>query len=93
MTTSFSSLPVLDLAPLSKSDGLPATEEELLKLSQELHEIFKTTGFAYLINAPVSHEHDEILNTARQFFAMPVEEKMNLGKKTFRASNENTYRG
>ena len=47
MTTSFSSLPIIDLHPLSSSSPTPS---DLLTLSKDLHNAFATTGFAYLIN-------------------------------------------
>lgn len=90
MSTDFSSLPVVDLAPLSQS--APA-REEVARISQELDRVFSTTGFAYLINAPLSMSHDDVFGLARSFFEIPEEEKMKMAKKTFRPANPNTYRG
>lgn len=89
MSTDFSSLPVVDLAAL----GLSAPPKEVIHVSQELHRVFSTTGFAYLINAPLSMSHDEVFGLARDFFEIPEEEKMKMAKKTFRRANSNTYRG
>lgn len=89
MTTDFSSLPVVDLSALSQS----APRKEVTRVSQELHRVFSTTGFAYLVNAPLSMSHDEVFGLARDFFEIPEEEKMKTAKKTFRRANPNTYRG
>lgn len=90
MATVFSSLPVVDLAPLSTS---PVFEDDLARLSRELDNVFCTTGFAYLVNPPLSLGHDDIFGLAGEFFALPDDEKMKLAKKSFRPSNKNTYRG
>lgn len=90
MTTSFTSLPIVDLAPLS-SDC--ATEDDLVQLSTRLHEVFATVGFAYLVNAPLSFDHDAVFDMAKDFFRLPEEVKMSVAKKTFRKANSNTYRG
>ncbi|KAK5996753.1 putative 2-oxoglutarate-dependent dioxygenase DIN11 [Cladobotryum mycophilum] len=90
MTTSFTTLPIVDLAPLS-SDC--ASEEELRALSSKLHEVFATVGFAYLINVPLSFNHDDVFGIAREFFTLPEEVKMGVAKRTFQRSNKNTYRG
>ena len=90
MTTSFSSLPVVDLSVLSAPSP---TAEELKDLSTSLHDVFATTGFAYLINAPLSFSHEDVFGLARDFFNLPEPEKSQLAKKTFVKSNKNTYRG
>ncbi|KAJ5683473.1 Gibberellin 20-oxidase [Penicillium macrosclerotiorum] len=91
MTTTFSSLPVVDVGPLGAVSG--ATPEELVGLSKRLYEVFATTGFAYLTNVPLSYDHAEVFNMSREFFALPQEEKMKLAKKSFRREHKNTYRG
>ena len=90
MTTSFTALPIVDLAPLTSDH---ASEEDLRGLSARLHEVFATVGFAYLINVPSSFSHEEVFGAAKQFFALPEEVKMGVAKKTFRRANKNTYRG
>lgn len=90
MTTSFSSLPIIDLHPLSSSSPTPS---DLLTLSKDLHNAFATTGFAYLINAPLNFSHDQVFQLASDFFSLPEAEKMQLAKQTFVKSNKNTYRG
>lgn len=90
MTTSFTSLPIVDLAPLTSEC---ASEEELRKLSSQLHDVFATVGFAYLINVPLSFNHEEVFGMAQNLFSLPEEAKMTVAKKTFRRSNKNTYRG
>ncbi|KAK4502237.1 hypothetical protein PRZ48_005662 [Zasmidium cellare] len=90
MTTSFSSLPIVDLSILSSNNPSPDT---LKTLSQELHNVFATTGFAYLVNAPLTFSHDEVFGLASEFFQMEMDQKMRLAKKTFARSNKNTYRG
>ena len=91
MSTTFSSLPVVDLAPLQDPAGL--SESDRLALSTRLHEVFATTGFAYLVNPPLSFKHADVFGLALEFFNLPLAEKMNLAKKTFEPENENTYRG
>ncbi|PWY96127.1 putative iron/ascorbate oxidoreductase [Aspergillus sclerotioniger CBS 115572] len=88
MATTFALLPIIDISALR--DHPP---EQLPELSQRLYHIFTTTGFAYLINCPLSFTHDEVFSMARDFFSLPLEEKMNLAKKSFRPQNKNAYRG
>lgn len=90
MTTSFDSLPIVDLSPLSANKPY---ESDISALAQQLHDVFATTGFAYLINAPLSFSHDDVFSMAKEFFDLPEEEKMKLAKRTFREQNSNTYRG
>ena len=90
MTTSFTSLPIVDLAPLT-SDS--ATEDQLRALSSRLDEVFSTVGFAYLINVPLSFGHEDVFDIAKSFFSLPEDVKMDVAKRTFRKSNKNTYRG
>lgn len=90
MTTDFSSLPVVDLAPLSRA---AVSSENLRRLSEELDSVFTTTGFAYLVNPPLSMGHDDIFGLAEEFFCLPQAEKMKLAKRMFRAESRNTYRG
>lgn len=91
MATTFSSLPIVDLAPLKAPLG--PTTGQLTALSKHLYDVFSTTGFAYLINVPLSFDHVDVFGLALEFFALPEEEKMKLAKKTFRKENKNTYRG
>jgi isopenicillin N synthase-like dioxygenase len=90
MSTSFSSLPIIDVEALRAPHVAPRDAD---KLSKQLYDVFTTTGFAYLLNAPLSFDHDEIFGLAREFFAIPMDQKMLLAKKTFRPSHCNTYRG
>jgi len=90
MTTSFSSLPIIDLHPLSSSSPSPS---DLFALSKDLHNAFATTGFAYLINSPLTFSHDQVFQLASDFFSLPGAEKMDTAKQTFVKSNKNTYRG
>ncbi|GFF12054.1 clavaminate synthase-like protein [Aspergillus terreus] len=87
MTASFSSLPIIDLSQLNDSP------QSVQTLSQQLHDVFATTGFAYLVNAPLSFTPDEVFAMAREFFLLPEEQKMKLAKRSFQPENENTYRG
>lgn len=93
MTTDFSSLPVVDVAAVPLHSDGTMSWEEVTRLSEELHKVFSTTGFAYLVNPPLSLSHDEVFGLAREFFSLSDEEKMKLAKKTFRQTNSNTYRG
>lgn len=90
MTTNFTSLPIVDLAPLSSANP---TELELKLLADRLHDVFATVGFAYLVNHPLTFSHDDVFRLAREFFEMRDGEKMSVAKKTFTKSNKNTYRG
>ncbi|KAF9887704.1 hypothetical protein FE257_009657 [Aspergillus nanangensis] len=88
MTTTFASLPILDLSVLH--DQNPNT---LSTLSKQLHDIFATTGFAYLTNAPLSFNSEDVFSLAREFFLLPSADKMKVAKRSFQPENSNTYRG
>ena len=90
MTTSFSSLPIIDLTALSAQS--PACSD-LKDLSTQLYDVFSSTGFAYLTSAPLSFSHEDVFDIARDFFKIDEEQKAKLTKKTFVPSNKNTYRG
>ena len=90
MSTSFSSLPVVDVGALKDPK---VRTKDIAQLSQQLHDVFATTGFAYLINPPLSFDHEEIFEVSREFFAMPLDQKMKLAKKSFRPTHTSTYRG
>lgn len=83
-------LPLIDLGPLCDSDSLPVT---LAALAESLSTAFSTTGFAYLVNAPISFSHDEIFALAKDFFTLKEKEKLSVAKRTFNPDNDNTYRG
>jgi len=89
MTTTFSSLPIIDLEALKG----PKSSAAFTKLSQQLYNAFTTTGFAYLINTPLTFDHEEIFNLTREFFALPLDQKMKLAKQSLRPGHSNTYRG
>lgn len=80
----------MDLSVLSVNKPSP---DALQALSQNLYDVFATTGFAYLVNAPLTFSHEDVFGLAREFFQMDMAEKMRLAKKTFAKSNKNTYRG
>ncbi|KAL2039710.1 hypothetical protein N7G274_007569 [Stereocaulon virgatum] len=83
-------LPIIDLMPLSSPEP---TIDALTALSQSLSTALSTTGFAYLINAPLTFTHADIFALAHDFFSLPEEEKLSVAKKTFVPQNTNTYRG
>jgi isopenicillin N synthase-like dioxygenase len=91
MTTTFSSLPVVDVGPLGSPSGASPEQEAIL--SKRLYEVFATTGFAYLTNVPLSFKHEDVFDLSRRFFALPEEQKMGLAKRSFRREHTNTYRG
>lgn len=93
MTTAFDSLPIVDLSILSSTSQRPPSSSQLASLSQQLYDVFATTGFAYLVNSPLSFDHDEVFDLAAKFFSLPEHEKWDLAKKTFREEHANTYRG
>ncbi|KAL9128413.1 MAG: hypothetical protein Q9217_002904 [Psora testacea] len=88
--SSSSPLPIIDLAPLSSNN--PSTEA-LQNLSYSLSNAFSTTGFAYLINPPISFSHADIFALAQSLFSLPPSEKGSIAKESFRPENSNTYRG
>ncbi|KAI9925710.1 hypothetical protein ASPWEDRAFT_29530 [Aspergillus wentii DTO 134E9] len=91
MSTTFESLPIVDLSVLQNSTKL--RDAEFKNLSDRLYEVFSTTGFAYLVNTPLSFNHGEVFGMTREFFQLPIEAKMKMAKKTFCKENRNTYRG
>lgn len=90
MTTSFATLPIVDLSALSTPS--PSTQD-LEALSKQLYDVFATTGFAYLTHAPLSFNHEDVFKLSADFFGLSDAEKAKLAKKTFVPSNRNTYRG
>ncbi len=93
MTTTFSTLPIVSLAALSDPN---AKIEDLTNLSARLDTVFRTTGFAYLTDLPLTFTHDDVFGLCDQFFGkdgVSDAEKEKLLKKSFRKENENTYRG
>ena len=87
-------LPIIDLAPLSSPNPDPKAVAELsLALSTAFSTAFSTTGFAYLINAPLTFSDTEIFALATSFFSLPEESKLLIAKQSFRRANPNTYRG
>lgn len=90
MATAFSSLPIVDLSAL-KHDN-PGSEA-LADLSGHLHNVFATTGFAYLVNSPLSFSPEDVFGMASEFFSLPEESKMSVAKRSFNMENRNTYRG
>ncbi|OKL62871.1 hypothetical protein UA08_01837 [Talaromyces atroroseus] len=91
MSTTFASLPIVDLAPLCNPSGL--SESDRVGLSKQLYNVFATTGFAYLVNTPLSLKHADVFGLALEFFNLPLQEKMKLAKASFQPDNKNTYRG
>lgn len=91
MATEFSALPVISLAPLKASPS--PSSDELDALAARFYDTFVTTGFAYLVDYPLSFGDAEVFDLAGRFFALPADEKMKLAKKSFCRGNENTYRG
>lgn len=83
-------LPIIDLASLS---SFTQSTTSLSDLSSKLSIAFSTTGFAYLINAPLSLTHSEIFTLTHDLFSIPHESKMKVAKKIFQPENSNTYRG
>lgn len=92
MATSFTSLPIVDLSPLSDPSFNP-NAPPARELAKQLYDVFATSGFAYLTNLPLSFTHDEVFGLSKQFFGLPDAEKWKMAKKTFVKDNENTYRG
>ena len=100
MSTKFTTLPILDISQLNPTTNLPPSADDLADLSKRLYDIFATTGFAYLVNVPLSFSHADVFRLAGQFFALPEHTKMRIAKRAFRGTKEgvvnintNTYRG
>jgi isopenicillin N synthase-like dioxygenase len=93
MATSFTSLPIIDLGTLDDADFSLPPSPEVQALASQLHDVFATSGFAYLTHLPISFSHDDVFALSKQVFGLSVEEKMRMAKKTFAKGNENTYRG
>ncbi|KAL2367155.1 hypothetical protein RJ035_005354 [Blastomyces gilchristii] len=74
MATTFPALPIVDLSPLKSSHELGAEQQK--DLASQLYNVFATTGFAYLVNHPLSFDHQVLFDISRDFFALPTEEKM-----------------
>ncbi|OAX78983.1 hypothetical protein ACJ72_06705 [Emergomyces africanus] len=91
MATTFSSLPIVDLSPLKTPDELGVDKQR--DLANQLYDIFATTGFAYLVNHPLSFDHQTLFDMNREFFTLPIDEKMKLAKRSFCKDHNNTYRG
>ena len=90
MATTFSSLPIVDLSAIKHDNPGP---EALADLSGRLHNVFATTGFAYLVNSPLSFGPEDVFGMANEFFSLPEESKMSVAKRSFNTENQNTYRG
>ncbi|KAF2009479.1 putative isopenicillin N synthetase [Aaosphaeria arxii CBS 175.79] len=90
MATSFTSLPIIDVSALATPQLAGADRDAL---SAQLYDVFSTTGFAYLVNAPLSFDEEELFALAKRFFVLPLERKMKLAKKSFVPTHANTYRG
>ena len=90
MATTFSSLPIVDLSAIKHDNPDP---EALADLSGRLHNVFATTGFAYLVNSPLSFSPEDVFGMANEFFSLPEESKMSVAKRSFNTENQNTYRG
>lgn len=84
------SLPIIDLAILSAIDVSPSSISEL---SAQLGRVFETTGFAYLINPPLTSTDEDVFELVKDFFKLSLEDKMAIAKTSIRKSNRNTYRG
>ncbi|EGC45710.1 oxidoreductase [Histoplasma capsulatum var. duboisii H88] len=91
MATTFSSLPIVDLHPMELSHKLG--KEQQRDLASRLYDVFTTTGFAYLVNHPLSFDHEAVFKLSMDFFSLPTNEKMKLAKRSFRKDHLNTYRG
>ncbi|TKA61872.1 hypothetical protein B0A55_10459 [Friedmanniomyces simplex] len=90
MATTFSSLPIVDLSILSSPSP---SSHSLQDLSRKLSDVFTTTGFAYLTNAPLSFSHGQVFALAGDFFRLDTAEKLSVAKRTFIRRNKNNYRG
>jgi isopenicillin N synthase-like dioxygenase len=67
-------LPIISIAPYILNTG---TEQERLVTAKALHDACKTYGFFYLSLDGIADRHttDKLETLARQFFALPQEQK------------------
>ncbi|HEY0294274.1 MAG TPA: 2-oxoglutarate and iron-dependent oxygenase domain-containing protein [Bordetella sp.] len=73
-TSSFAEIPLIDLAPLK--DGRQASRSAV---AAEICKACESVGFLYLANHGIAASlMDDMFGVARQFFALPLEEKMPL---------------
>lgn len=87
-------LPIIDLAPLSDPSPNPKAVADLsLALSSAFSAAFSTTGFAYLVNAPLNFSDTDVFSLAASFFSLPEELKLSIAKQSVRRANPNSYRG
>ncbi|KAL8999774.1 MAG: hypothetical protein Q9169_001447 [Polycauliona sp. 2 TL-2023] len=84
------SLPVIDLANLNTSTASFTHSREL---AVQLGKALEKEGFAYLVNVPLTLDHEQVFAPAKNFFRLPEREKLGLAKKAFGRNNNNTYRG
>ncbi|KAG0468815.1 hypothetical protein HPP92_018143 [Vanilla planifolia] len=69
-------IPVIDLSPLVAADGIEHSREALSGLVAKVGDACKEWGFFQVVNHGVPAElHDRVHAAAREFFALPLEEK------------------
>ncbi|KAL9607979.1 MAG: hypothetical protein Q9167_007162 [Letrouitia subvulpina] len=74
--------PTIDLSPLSDGYGSrSSSSSELKDLAHSLAAALSREGFAYLLHAPLRIAHDDLIQLARDFFALSHEEKMAASKQ------------
>lgn len=85
-----STLPIIDIAPYLRNDSAPETLASRKATSEALHKACVEYGFFYLdLSAYVDPQvPEELSQLARQFFALPQEEKDKLA-----LANEDHARG
>lgn len=93
MTTDFKQLPAVDLSPINSWTVDDNVTPAISHLASQLRTVFETTGFAYIVNHGVQHDHQAINSMARNFFQMLLEKKMSVAVKSANPNNKNTYRG
>ncbi|KAL8728315.1 MAG: hypothetical protein Q9166_005458 [cf. Caloplaca sp. 2 TL-2023] len=84
------SIPIIDLSTLTTFHGEPENNHEL---ATQLGKALEKEGFAYLVNVPLTFDHDQVFGLAKSFFQLPEGEKLRLAKQGFQRNNSNTYRG
>ncbi|KAJ3194133.1 hypothetical protein HK101_003425, partial [Irineochytrium annulatum] len=104
MTTSFQTLPIIDLSPILKHTRPSYDEDDdidldpsspaVISLASTLTRVLETVGFAYLVGTSLDvDEQARCLEAAKAFFKLGLEEKMALATRRFRRANGNSYRG
>lgn len=81
MKPTFESIPQVDFA-----EAFSASVEKRKRVANEVGRAFKDVGFLYAINHGISEDLQQRTTAViKEFFSLPKEEKMKVGRSLFRA--------